>query len=184
MTPEIVTALASLAPLVVAIGGIAAVHYRYRGAREQAIEEAKHEAREAFEELFREERSLRSTDRDRHIAELDRRDAAHRAEIETIERDSEKRCAERVDVVRRFAHAEIEKLEAKLAEAEGKLERAAEQLAHVPRIVREVARLVAQLDPYRTPTRTELAALREALARGGMTPSDINGLIAVRGVAT
>ncbi len=181
VTPELIAAVVSVAGSAFAL---VRMHMTRGQEKERVAEQVRAESREAFEELFREERQLRDAEREQHIAELERRDASHRAEIATIERESEARCAERVDVLRRFAHAEIERVEAKLAAAETRLAEAAEALARVPRIVREVARLVAQLDPYRTPTRTELARLREALALGGLTHSDINGLIAVRGVAT
>lgn len=165
---EIVRMLPSL---VVAIGGIAAVRYRYRGAREQAVEDARKGAAEAFEELFREERALREANRVEHVAEIERKDAEHKAEIAAVQ------DAARLAFDRRWTDFEKRLRDEHAREI-------AEWKAGVREIVTEVARLVAQLDPYRTPTPTELDRLRTALARGHLSPADINGLIAARGVAT
>mgnify|MGYP006921317992 CR=1 FL=1 len=159
-----------IAPTIVAAGGIAALHYRFRGEREKATEDARRSARETFEDLFREERQKRDDERQRHIDELARLHAEHEANVAEIERQSREEC-----------EAQLTKREERIrAEHASALERWKSEMAA---IVREVARLVGQLDPYRTPTPLELERLRTALARGGVSPSDINGLIAARGVA-
>lgn len=176
LTPELITALSSLAPLLVAIGGIATVHYRYRGARAQAVEEATKAASTAFERLFREEREARDRERTAAREDRERADAEHEAAVVRIN-------AEHLAAIEAIESATEARYAERIAHLEARLDAAIAELQRVPEIVREVARLVAMLDPMRTPTPTELARLRAALQRGGVSPSDISGLIASRGVA-
>lgn len=172
MSPEIITSIASL---VVAVGGVAALHYRYRGDRQKAVEEAKKAAAAAFEVLFREEREKRELDRSIARADCEARDAAHEAAISRIN-------AEHLAAIEAIEAAVEARYAERIAHLESLLEAATEELRAVPDLVREIAWLIVQLDPMRTPTPTELARLRAALARGGVSPSDISGLIAARGV--
>ena len=162
MSPELVTSIASL---VVAIGGVTTILVRYKGDRAKAVEDAVQTASTAFQALFQDERTKRDAERAEHIAELHRLHGEHRDEIVRIETLADERCEERV------------------TRLESSLTTALDELRRVPAIVCEVARLIARLDPMRTPTPKELAELRTALERGGVSPSDISGLIAARGAA-
>lgn len=159
----LVTAIASL---VVAVGGIATVHYRYRGDRDRAVEEARATTHATMTTLFQDERARRDEERREHIAELRRLHDEHHEEVARVRAEFDQAWSAREAELIAEHHREIEIWKRETAS-----------------VVRTVARLVSQLDPMRTPTPHELERLRDALRQGGVSPSDINGLIAGRGVA-
>lgn len=112
------------------------------------------------------------------IAARDRTQAEHaewlrhtvESQIEVARADRERErqeCNERIDGVKR----EADELRRHVEERDGVIDALREEIGTLRKLAERLAHLVAQIDPYKTPTAEQMDALRKTAADLGLRPS-------------
>lgn len=170
VSPELVIATGAL---VTAIGGVARNILRDRA--KDALDAAK--AQRAAEDAEAERIAARDRTQAEH-AEWLRHTVESQIEVARADRERERQeCNERIDGVKR----EADELRRHVEERDGVIDALREEIGTLRKLAERLAHLVAQIDPYKTPTAEQMDALRKTATDLGLRPSVAPSLVLARG---
>lgn len=170
VSPELVIATGAL---VTAIGGVARNILRDRA--KDALDAAK--AQRAAEDAEAERIAARDRTQAEH-AEWLRHTVESQIEVARADRERERQeCNRRIDQL----HTETSELRSHVEQRDTIIDQLRDEIATLRKLAERLAQLVAQIDPYKTPSQAQMDALKETAAKLGLRPSVAPGLVIARG---
>lgn len=99
-------------------------------------------------------------------------------EIARADRERERQeCNRRIDAL----HTETSELRSHVEQRDTIIDQLRDEIATLRKLAERLAQLVAQIDPYKTPSQAQMDALKETAAKLGLRPSVAPGLVIARG---